>query len=91
MAKSTANADEERARLIAGFDQLPDSALVNVPTGAAVVGEGESTFWKKARHSADHPKIVKLSTRCSRVRVGEIRAYLAMINGQAMAAAEQSK
>lgn len=76
MAKSVGKATEDRAKLIAGFDALPDSALLDVPTSAAVVGYGESKFWGDAKSKPGHPKIIKVSTRCSRVNVGELRAYM---------------
>lgn len=69
-------ASPERAALVAGFNDLPDCALIDVPTSAAVMGKGESTFWKDAKDRPDHPKVIKLSTRCARVRVGDIRRYL---------------
>jgi len=83
MPKTVAKAKPDRANLIAGFDDLPDSALVDVPTGAAVMGKGESTFWKDAKDRPGHPKIIKLSTRCSRIRVGDLRAYLARLGSTA--------
>lgn len=70
------DASVTRAKLVAGFDRLPADALVSVKTAAAVMGKGESTFWKDAKDRPGHPKIIKLSTRCSRIRVGELRAYL---------------
>ena len=89
-AKTVAKASTDRARLIAGFDTLPDAALVDVPTSAAVMGKGKSTFWKDAKEKPDHPKVVKLSTRCARVRVGEIRSYLARIGASPSLATEQA-
>lgn len=87
-AKSTAKASEDRARMIAGFDDLPDSALVDVPTSAAVMGKGESTFWKDAKERPEHPKVIKVSTRCSRVRVGELRAYMSRLGALAASDAQ---
>jgi hypothetical protein len=74
-----ATASAERAALLKGFDALPDTALVDVPTSAAVMGKGESTFWKDAKDRPDHPKVIKLSTRCARVQVGDLRRYLAAV------------
>lgn len=77
-ARVAGKAHADRAHLIAGFDTLPDTALVDVPTSAAVMGKGESSFWQAVKDKKPgHPQVIKLSTRCARVRVGEIRRYLA--------------
>lgn len=58
------------------FDRLPDDATVSVRVFAAVAGEGISTVWRKARDRPDFPKPIRRGTKCTRFRVGAIRAYL---------------
>lgn len=70
-----------RSALVAGFDDLPNEALISVPAASAVIGKGESSFWLHAKQQEGHPKVIKLSARCSRVRVGDLRAYLAKLSG----------
>ncbi len=58
------------------FDELPDSAHVQVRTVAAVVGVSSATVWRMVRNgSLPSPK--KLSLRCSRWNVGDLRRALA--------------
>ena len=60
------------------FDKLPDDAMVPVKVLAAVSNEGVSTIWgKSARGEEGFPKLVRLGPKCTRARVGDIRAYLA--------------
>lgn len=61
---------------ISGFDQLPDEAVTSVKVIAAVMGNGVSTVWRYAALNPDFPKPIRLSARCTRFRVGDIRAYL---------------
>lgn len=62
---------------ISGFDQLPDGALTSVKVIAALTGNGVSTVWRHAALDPDFPKPIRLSARCTRFRVGEVRAYIA--------------
>ena len=62
---------------IKGFDQLPDEALVSISVIAALFGIGVSTAWRHAARNPDFPKPTKLSERCTRFKVGSIRAYRA--------------
>lgn len=62
---------------ISGFDQLPDEAMTSVKVIAALTGNGVSTVWRYAALNPDFPKPIKLSARCTRFRVGEVRAWLA--------------
>ena len=63
--------------LAAHFDQLPDGAMVPIKVLAAVTNEGISTHWAKAKRDPNHPQPIRLSAKCTRFRVGDIRAYLA--------------
>lgn len=62
---------------ISGFDKLPDEAMTSVKVIAALTGNGVSTVWRYAALNPDFPKPIKLSARCTRFRVGDIRAWLA--------------
>ena len=67
---------------ISNFDQLPDGAMTSVKVIAALTGNGVSTVWRYAALNPDFPKPFKLSARCTRFRVGDIRAYLASRGAQ---------
>lgn len=62
---------------ISQFGQLPDEAQVSVKTIAALTGNGVSTVWRYASTDPTFPRPTKLSPRCTRFRVGEVRAWLA--------------
>lgn len=61
---------------IKGFDQLPDEAMTSVKVIAALTENGVSTVWRRVALDPDFPKPIRLSARCTRFRVGDIRAYL---------------
>lgn len=61
---------------IKGFDLLPDEAMTSVKVIAALTENGVSTVWRRAALDPDFPKPHRLSARCTRFRVGDIRAYL---------------
>ena len=60
---------------ITQFDQLSNSALVSIKTVAMMTGEGISTVWRKARTDTRLTP-VRLGNRCTRYRVGGVRAYM---------------
>lgn len=59
------------------FDSLPDSALVPITAFRPLAGIAPSTAWRRTNLEPDFPKPVRLGNRCTRFRVGEIRAFLA--------------
>ena len=61
---------------ISGFDKLPDEAMTSVKVIAELFDSGVSTIWRYAALNPDFPKPHKLSARCTRFNVGEVRAYL---------------
>ena len=72
------NAPKCKARPdVSHFDKLPDAALIAIRALAAVLGKGVSTAWRDVRNDPDFPKPIRLSTGCTRFKVGDIRAYLA--------------
>ena len=62
---------------VSQFDQLPDSAMVPVKAFSAVLDAGESTIWSRAQLESGFPKPVKLVKKCTRWKVGDIRAFMA--------------
>ena len=61
---------------VSHFDQLPNAALISAAAAAAVIGVGVSTIWRLAKSSPDFPKPVRIGGRCTRWKVGEIRAFI---------------
>ncbi len=59
------------------FDNLPDAALVDIETFARITGSGVSTTWRRLKADPTFPRPTRLGTRCTRFRVGDIRAWLA--------------
>ena len=58
------------------FDQLPDSAMVRLPTVAALFGCSKATIWRMCR--AKKLSTYKLSERCTTFSVKELRQALAL-------------
>ena len=56
--------------------QIPD-ALLNLRTAAAVAGLSEATLYRKAASAPTFPKLVKIGQRCTRIRAGDLTAWLA--------------
>ena len=55
---------------------IPD-ALLKMPTAAALAGMSEATLYRKAKYDPAFPRLVKLGARCTRIRAGELTAWLA--------------
>lgn len=56
--------------------QLND-ALLKLKTAAAVSGLSVATIYRKAKADPTFPKLVKLGARCTRIRAGDLTAWLA--------------
>lgn len=63
------------------FDSLPDAAMVDVKTVAAVLGRSESSTWRDVRNGR-LPRPVKTGPACTRWNVGAIRRHLAALSGE---------
>lgn len=50
--------------------------LLRPKDAAKMLGIGLSTFWVWAKKDPDFPPLVKLSTRCTAVRVSDLQAYV---------------
>lgn len=63
---------------LAAFDSLPDAALIDVSTCAALLGCSRNTVWRRAATGA-LPKPLKVSPQQTRWRVGDVRKALASL------------
>lgn len=59
------------------ISKLPDEALVSVQTLAALTNQGVSTVWRKFSTEPGYPEPIRLGKRCTRVRLGSIRSFIA--------------
>ena len=62
---------------ISNFGSLPDEALSSMKDLSVIMGMGESTGWFRLKNDPDFPKPIRLSAKCTRFRVGDVRAYIA--------------
>ncbi len=56
--------------------QIAD-ALLRMKTAAAVAGLSEATLYRKAKTDPTFPRLVKMGQRCTRIRAGDLTAWLA--------------
>lgn len=54
-----------------------DDALLTIKTAVAVSGLSAATLYRKAATDPTFPKLVKMGPRCTRVRAGDLTAWLA--------------
>jgi prophage regulatory protein len=54
-----------------------DDALLKLKTAAAVSGLSEATLYRKAASDPTFPKLIKMGARCTRIRAGDLTAWLA--------------
>ena len=52
-------------------------ALLTMKTASAVAGMSACTLYRKAAADPTFPKLVKLGKRCTRIRAGDLTAWLA--------------
>ena len=55
---------------------LPD-ALLNLRTAGAVGGVSTATIYRKAATDPTFPKLIRIGARCTRIRAGDLTAWLA--------------
>ena len=53
-------------------------ALITMRVAAIVAGLSEPTLYRKAKTDPTFPKLIKLGARCTRIRAGELTAWLAL-------------
>lgn len=56
--------------------QIAD-ALLKLQTAAAVSGLSETTLYRKAASDPTFPKLIRMGARCTRIRAGDLTAWLA--------------
>ena len=56
--------------------QIPD-ALLTLKTAVAISGLSEATLYRKAASDPTFPKLVRIGKRCTRIRAGDLTAWLA--------------
>lgn len=64
---------------VSSFDDLPDSALLSAREIAGIVGVSEKTVWRWVGDIL--PKPQRISARCTRWPVGDVRKALAQKSG----------
>lgn len=75
-------AQKERRRLAAAKRLAegvhPDTLLNLEPEVAALTGWSKATIYRRARDKADptFPRLIRLSSRCTRIRAGDLMAWL---------------
>ena len=52
-------------------------ALLKMSTASALAGMAVSTLYRRAADDPTFPKLVKLGRRCTRIRAGDMMAWLA--------------
>lgn len=67
---------DHQSKKVAEFDTLPDSALVSIRTVAGVTGVHINTAWRRIQQDPRYPKPIRLSARCTRFKVGDVRSYI---------------
>lgn len=56
--------------------QIAD-ALLTLRTASAVAGLSEATIYRKANSDPTFPRLVRIGKRCTRIRAGDLTAWLA--------------
>lgn len=56
-------------------------ALLKMRTAAAISGMSESSLYRHAAKDATFPKLIKLGKRCTRIRAGDLTAWLSAQGG----------
>jgi predicted DNA-binding transcriptional regulator AlpA len=56
--------------------QIAD-ALLTLKTAGAVAGLSASTVYRKAASDPTFPKLIRMGKRCTRIRAGDLTAWLA--------------
>ena len=51
-------------------------ALLTLKTASAVAGISEATIYRRAATDPTFPKLIRLGTRCTRIRAGDLSVWL---------------
>jgi predicted DNA-binding transcriptional regulator AlpA len=65
-----------RAELTHLFSALDEEAMIDMELAAAVLDSSKATIWRLMKEDPDFPKIVRLSKRSTKIRVGDLLEYL---------------
>lgn len=60
--------------------EIPD-ALLTLRTASAVAGLSTATLYRKAKTDPSFPRLVRMGARCTRIRAGDLIAWLAVQAG----------
>lgn len=55
--------------------QIAD-ALLTIRTAGAVSGLSSATIYRKAASDPTFPKLIRIGTRCTRIRAGDLTAWI---------------
>lgn len=55
--------------------QIPE-ALLTLKTASAVAGISQTTIYRKVAADPTFPKLIKIGRRCTRIRAGDLTAWL---------------
>ena len=58
------------------IDTLPDMAMIDVKTLASLMGVSTMTVWRRVNDTPNFPQPMKLSARCTRWKLGDVRKML---------------
>jgi predicted DNA-binding transcriptional regulator AlpA len=53
-----------------------DAALLTLKTASAVAGLSEATLYRRAKDDPTFPRLIRIGTRCTRIRAGDLTAWL---------------
>ncbi len=56
--------------------QIAD-ALLTLRTASALAGMSPATIYRRAKNDPSFPRLVRLGTRCTRIRAGDLTSWLA--------------
>lgn len=56
---------------------LPDEALISVSVVALLLGQCRATVWRRMAQDPTFPRPIKLGSGCTRLRLGDVRAFIA--------------
>jgi prophage regulatory protein len=56
--------------------QIAD-ALLKLATAAQLAGLSEATLYRKAKTDPSFPRLIRMGARCTRIRAGDLTAWLA--------------
>lgn len=77
MPTPTPDAPRRRAMLQPADVASQPDALLTLRTAAALSGLSEPTLYRRSKDDPGFPRFVRLGARCTRIRAGDLMAWLA--------------